>query len=87
MTHWMFQCSEVSQKVSQAMDAQLPFRHRMAVRVHLLMCRYCARFKKQLLLIRKMCHLDEQDAPDTQRPERLTPKARERIKATLRSTS
>lgn len=85
MTHWMFSCSEVSQKVSQAMDGRLPFRHRMAIRIHLMMCRYCARFRRQLLLIRKMCRYEENGVMDAPVPDALTPEVRERIKASLRA--
>lgn len=85
MTHWMFHCNEVSQKVSQAMDTKLPVRHRMAIRVHLMMCRYCARFHRQLLLLRKMCQLEGHSTSETSIPNALTPDARERIKVSLRS--
>ena len=84
MTHWMFHCSEVSQKVSQALDMHLPLHHRMAIRIHLMMCRYCARFRRQLLLIRKMCRYTEGGVRDVPVPDALTPQARERIKASLR---
>lgn len=40
MKLWMFRCQDVSQKVSQSMDASLPLSHRLAVRMHLMMCRY-----------------------------------------------
>jgi hypothetical protein len=42
MNHWMFRCKDVSQKVSLSMDMSLPLHHRLAIRVHLVMCRYCA---------------------------------------------
>lgn len=66
------------------MDTKLPFRHRMAIRVHLMMCRYCARFRRQLLLIRKMCQFEGHSTSETPMPNALTPDARERIKVSLR---
>jgi hypothetical protein len=80
----MFHCSEVSQKLSQVLDMHLPPHHRMAIRIHLMMCRYCARFRRQLLLIRKMCRYTEGGAQDIIAPDALTPQARKRIKAALR---
>ena len=38
------------------MDRNLPFHYRMFIRIHLMMCKYCARFNHQLmmLLLRKL---------------------------------
>ena len=53
MNHWMFRCNDVSQKVSQSMDDDLPLHQRMAIWIHLLMCRYCLRFRNQMKQLRK----------------------------------
>jgi len=45
---WVLHCDKVSKFVSESMDRDLSFTERMSVRVHLLMCRHCARFAKQL---------------------------------------
>jgi len=87
MKHLMFSCSEVSQKVSQSMDVRLPFHHRIALRMHLLMCRYCARFRRQLNLLRKMSRYDDSGILPPDLPGQLAQGARERIKASLRSQS
>ena len=67
------------------MDRKLPFHHRMAIYIHLMMCRYCVRFRRQLRLIRKMCRHDESSTLETSIPDVLTPNTRERIKASLRA--
>ena len=51
---WMFNCREVSLRVSRAMDDRLPVGQRLAVRMHLLMCSLCRRYQKQLALMRQM---------------------------------
>jgi hypothetical protein len=85
MKHWMFRCNDVSQKVSQSLDASLPFHHRMAVRMHLLMCRYCARFRRQLIMLRKMSrHVDDEPSVDITTAT-LSKETKERIKTALRS--
>ena len=83
MNHWMFRCDEVSRKVSQAMDAPLPLHQRVAVRIHLMMCRYCARFRRQLAMLRHMSRMVES------RPagEGLSSEAKARIKASLHPLS
>jgi hypothetical protein len=59
MGHWMFNCNEVSKKVSESMDCVLPFHQQMMIGFHLQMCKYCARFRDQLLLIRKAIRTEE----------------------------
>lgn len=85
MKYWMFRCNDVSQKVSQSLDASLPFHHRMAVRVHLLMCRYCARFRRQLLTLRRVSRLVEDEPSIDQTTATLSDETKERIKKALRA--
>jgi len=87
MKHWMFSCKDVSQKVSQAMDTPLPFHHRMAVRMHLFMCRYCDRFRHQLMMLRKLSRHTEVEPTSDTPAESLSSEAKERLKKTLRSLS
>ncbi len=85
MRHWMFRCNDVSQKVSQSLDASLPLHHRMAVRMHLLMCRYCARFRRQLIMLRKVSrHMDDEASID-ETTATLANETKERIKKALRA--
>jgi len=87
MKHWMFSCKDVSHKVSRSMDVPLPLHHHMAIRMHLLMCRYCARFYHQLHLLRKLSGHTDADLTDDTPPENLSPETKERIKKTLHSRS
>jgi polyhydroxyalkanoate synthesis regulator protein len=86
MKHWMFSCREISYLVSKSMDERIPVRQRLGVRMHLMMCRFCARYKRQLELLRRIMHhyaeqLQEQAAAE------LPPEARARIKDALRQAS
>ena len=87
MNHWMFRCQEVSQKVSWSMDAKLPWRHRLAIRIHLMMCRYCARFRRQLALLRRLSRSQEPDPSPEASPESLSAEAKARMKEKLGSGS
>ncbi len=87
MKHWMFRCTDVSQKVSLSLDAPLPYHHRLAIRMHLWMCRYCARFRRQLLMLRKMSRHVDSDPSTDQSTATLSPEAKARIKKTLRALS
>ena len=85
MRHWMFRCNVVSQKVSQSLDASLPFHHRMAIRMHLLMCRYCSRFRRQLIMLRKMSRLMDDEPSTDETSATLSNETKERIKKALRA--
>ncbi len=67
------------------MDRELPFYHRMYIRIHMLMCEYCSRFRRQLLLLRELSRSDEIVDMSTKDPTGLSLEARKRIKARLRA--
>lgn len=46
----MLSCKELVARSSDFLDRQLSFRERMAVRTHLLACRHCRRFIRQMRL-------------------------------------
>lgn len=62
----MLSCKQTSLLVSQSLDRPLNWRERWAVRVHLLICVYCRRFKQQLLWIRRHLASWQQQAADDQ---------------------
>lgn len=44
----MLSCREVTDKASDYLDDALPLGQRMALRMHLAMCRHCRRYLRQL---------------------------------------
>jgi hypothetical protein len=82
----MLSCKDVTQLISQSMDTALPVGKRIGVRIHLLMCRFCARYEKQLLLIRETVGsiVTAEETPEGASAELLSEEARERIRAALR---
>jgi len=80
----MFNCNEVSQKVSESMDRVLPFHQKMMIRFHLQMCKHCARFRDQLLLIRKAIRTGEDSDEELKPSDSSFSEPRKRIKQTLR---
>ncbi len=80
MHHWMYSCKEVTQMVSESLDHKLPLIQRIGIRVHLLMCRFCSRYRKQLLILREAMRLQERYIEDTKPLMTLPTEARERIK-------
>ena len=81
----MLSCKETSELLSRAQDERLTFTERMGVRIHLLMCRLCRRYEKQLRFIRKATEsLAQGSAHDDEAAMSLPPEARERVKEALR---
>jgi hypothetical protein len=83
----MFNCKEVSRRVSESMDHRLPLYQRLLIRMHLLMCRYCARFRRQVMFIRELCRSHQLDERSLDTTINLPTDARERIRQAVKSSS
>jgi hypothetical protein len=44
----MLTCKQASQFISTSLDRPLSFRERFALKLHLLLCKYCKRFSQQV---------------------------------------
>jgi Putative zinc-finger len=51
---WMPTCRETTELASRAMDEQLPFADRVALKLHLAICENCTRFNRQLQEMRRL---------------------------------
>ncbi len=83
MNHWMFKCTEVTKKVSESLDRKLPLHHRILIRMHLLMCRFCSRYKEQLLILKEAIRLQALTKEALESSATLSAQARDRIKRAL----
>lgn len=52
MKPWFLNCNRISELVSESMDADTGVTRRIGIKFHIMMCRYCARYEKQLHTIR-----------------------------------
>ena len=48
----MINCKQASQFISASLDRHLTLRERFALKLHLLLCKYCKRFSQQLQSMR-----------------------------------
>ena len=53
----MMTCKEVSTLVSMEQVDEAPLTRRMGVSLHLMMCRHCRRFRRQLLRLGRVARL------------------------------
>lgn len=54
--HYILSCKEASQLASQALDRPISVRERLALGFHLLICRFCRRFTRQLAQLSAAVH-------------------------------
>ena len=47
----MLNCREILERASDYLDATLPWHVRLQVRLHLLMCRFCREYVRQMRLV------------------------------------
>lgn len=79
---WMPTCREATELASQKMDESLPLIDRLALQMHLAICKNCRRFAVQLEEMRRLFRLETgADADDD--AVGLDPDARRRIEAEL----
>lgn len=80
----MLSCKEVTQLVSESLDRDLRVYQRMSMRMHLLMCKFCSRYRKQLFILHDALRLHcEHDKELDAHGSCLSPEARERIRKSL----
>ena len=77
---WMTTCREATALASRAMDQRLPLSNRMALRLHLAICKNCTRFNRQLQEMRRLFREETAASDDA---AGLAPEARQRIESAL----
>jgi predicted anti-sigma-YlaC factor YlaD len=84
----MLSCEEVTRLVSESLDRELSFRQRVSTKIHLMMCRLCSRYSKQLAGLREAFRLHAMGEDDIEiYPASLSSEARERIIQSLHQQS
>jgi hypothetical protein len=83
----MLSCKDVTQLLSEAMDRSLPLGKRIGVRFHLLICKFCVRYERQLLQIRETVRrlVGTEETAGGTLGEPLSEGAKERIRRSLLS--
>ena len=75
-------CREASRLQSEALDHALSPLQRLGLRLHLVLCRWCRRYGKQLRFLRRAAH-EHPDRVAEAAPQTLSSNARERLKRVL----
>jgi hypothetical protein len=79
-------CEEVTRLHSESLDHPIPWRKRIGVKFHFLICVWCEQYLKQLRFIRRAVrtHPERLEGQDMPSSPSLSPEAKERMKRTLR---
>jgi hypothetical protein len=85
----MLSCKEATRLVSEGLDRELPFWQRLALRLHVVMCRACSRsrFARQITALNRIISDHYGDDPPAEVSEHLPPDAEQRIKSSLRQAA
>ena len=77
-------CRQASRLQSEALDHKLPILQGVGLRFHLLLCKWCRRYGKQIRFLRDAAHEHPDELAQPASPK-LPDTARERIKQKLRA--
>src|SRR5438477_7046150 len=75
-------CKAATRLQSEGLDRKLPLRQRFGLRVHLLLCKWCRRYGKQITFLRSAAHENPDELAEPI-PQKLSAEARDRIKRRL----
>jgi hypothetical protein len=78
-------CREAARAQSEQLEHPLPRIKRIGLWLHLLMCKWCRRYGKQIRFLRQAAH-EHQEKLLTASSKQLSDDARERIKRSLQSS-
>lgn len=77
-------CRDAARLQSEALDAKLCFSKRLGLWLHLLICKWCRRYGKQIQFLSHASQEHEEDLANAV-PQTLSAEARERIRQRLQS--
>lgn len=67
----MLNCREITERASDFMEGALPWRVRLQMRLHLLMCQFCREYVRQMTLVVRTLRRLPGQAPSTEAQEGL----------------
>ena len=83
----MLSCKEATRLVSEGLDRELPFWRRMSLRFHVVMCRGCSRYTRQIRALNRLVTDHYGDDPPAEVSEHVSQDAVQHIKSSLRHTT
>ena len=79
-------CKDIALLLTQSMDETLPFKKRMAVKIHLFICQECKTLRKHFIFLKEAARklaLDEIPPIPRQRESALSPEFRANLQSSI----
>ena len=80
----MITCDEASSLASKSLDTNLTLGEKMRLKMHLMACRFCRSFEKQILAIRSILRSKGKEMPEDTEENTLSKEARKRLENSIR---
>jgi predicted anti-sigma-YlaC factor YlaD len=79
-------CKETARLLSESLDHRLPLRKQLLLKIHLIMCKACENYKKQLFALKALStrYFEKLEQFSKESPESLSDEAKETMKTRLR---
>jgi hypothetical protein len=77
-------CKAANRLQSEAFDHKLSLPQRLGLRIHLVLCKWCRRYGKQIAFVHNTAH-SHPDELTKSMPQQLSEESRERIRQQLRA--
>ncbi len=83
----MLSCKEAAGLLSESLDRKLPLGRRIALKMHLLFCKFCRRFRRQVLFLKGAASQVRDEKWEEKAPisDSLSASAREKIERSLKN--
>jgi hypothetical protein len=76
-------CKETARLLSESKDRPIPFFQRLGMRFHVMMCRMCHVYERQMMVVSRTCR-EAGDVSASKCPGELPADCRERIKDAMK---
>ncbi len=83
----MLSCKEATRLVSEGLDHQLPFWRRLGLRLHVVMCRGCSRYTRQIKALNRLVSDHYAGAEPVEVSVHVSQDAVQHIKSSLRQAT
>lgn len=80
----MYTCKEVAELTSQSFDHTLSLRQKIGMYLHLSMCKFCSRHKKQMAFLKQLLDLNKKQPDTIHHSVNLSETKKEEIKRSIR---
>jgi predicted anti-sigma-YlaC factor YlaD len=80
-------CEVISQKISESMDNKISPIDRIKIRIHLLGCKFCQRYEKQLIMMQKMIEKRTTEMDELPGGPKLSNELRQKLKLKIKESN